>query len=71
MWRPVRAGVADVPRFSAHAHADADADQIIGWLRSAPPPHTAYLVHGEEGAAETLRGRITDELGWTAVVPIR
>ncbi|MFD9162279.1 MBL fold metallo-hydrolase RNA specificity domain-containing protein [Streptomyces sp. NPDC059558] len=62
---PVRAEVADVPHFSAHA----DADQIIDWLRSAPPPHTTYLVHGEETAAETLRDRIDDELGWTAVVP--
>ncbi|MFJ7587543.1 MBL fold metallo-hydrolase RNA specificity domain-containing protein [Streptomyces sp. NPDC097617] len=62
---PVRAEVADVPHFSAHA----DADQIIAWLRTAPPPHTTYLVHGEEGAAETLRDRIDNELGWTAVVP--
>ncbi|MGW8782258.1 MBL fold metallo-hydrolase RNA specificity domain-containing protein [Streptomyces sp. NPDC055796] len=62
---PVRAEVADVPYFSAHA----DADQIIEWLRAAPPPHTTYLVHGEESAAETLRDRIDDELGWTAVVP--
>ncbi|MCF3178654.1 hypothetical protein IPZ70_01625 [Streptomyces polychromogenes] len=53
----------------AHADADADAGQVIDWLRTAPPPHTACLVHGEESAAETLRDRITDELGWTAVVP--
>ncbi|MFD0377576.1 MBL fold metallo-hydrolase RNA specificity domain-containing protein [Streptomyces sp. NPDC127112] len=62
---PVRAEVADVPHFSAHA----DAGQIVDWLRTAPPPHTTYLVHGEESAAETLRDRIADELGWTAVVP--
>ncbi|MET9885636.1 MBL fold metallo-hydrolase [Streptomyces sp. NPDC006430] len=62
---PVRAEVADVPHFSAHA----DADQIIDWLRGAPAPHTTYLVHGEESAAETLRDRLDRELGWTAVVP--
>ncbi|MFF3625015.1 MBL fold metallo-hydrolase RNA specificity domain-containing protein [Streptomyces sp. NPDC002467] len=62
---PVRAEVADVPHFSAHA----DADQIIDWLRAAPAPHTTYLVHGEETASETLRDRIDHELGWTAVVP--
>ncbi|MER7469014.1 MBL fold metallo-hydrolase [Streptomyces sp. NPDC097981] len=62
---PVRAEVADVPHFSAHA----DADQILNWLRAAPAPHTTYLVHGEETAAETLRDRIDHELGWTAVVP--
>ncbi|MGZ9934987.1 MBL fold metallo-hydrolase RNA specificity domain-containing protein [Streptomyces sp. NC-S4] len=62
---PVRAEVADVPHFSAHA----DAGQIIDWLRGAPAPHTTYLVHGEESAAQTLRDRIDRELGWTAVVP--
>ncbi|MEU5217346.1 MBL fold metallo-hydrolase [Streptomyces sp. NPDC020807] len=62
---PVRAEVADLPHFSAHA----DADQIIGWLRDAPPPHTTYLVHGEPGASAALRDRIDHELGWTAVVP--
>ncbi|MCX4781575.1 MBL fold metallo-hydrolase RNA specificity domain-containing protein [Streptomyces sp. NBC_01264] len=62
---PVRAEIADVPHFSAHA----DAGQIIDWLRNAPAPHTTYLVHGEEAAAETLRDRIDRELGWTAVVP--
>lgn len=62
---PVRAEVADVPHFSAHA----DAVQIIDWLRGSPPPHTTYLVHGEPAASEALRDRIDGELGWTAVVP--
>ncbi|MBD0842081.1 MBL fold metallo-hydrolase RNA specificity domain-containing protein [Streptomyces sp. TRM68416] len=62
---PVRARVADVPHFSAHA----DAGQVIEWLRGAPPPHTTYLVHGEPEAAEALRDRIDRTLGWTAVVP--
>ncbi|MGW1010330.1 MBL fold metallo-hydrolase RNA specificity domain-containing protein [Streptomyces termitum] len=62
---PVRAEVADVPHFSAHA----DADQIVDWLRGAPAPHTTYVVHGEPAASETLRDRLDRELGWTAVVP--
>ncbi|WP_261992907.1 MBL fold metallo-hydrolase [Streptomyces sp. adm13(2018)] len=62
---PVRAEVADVPHFSAHA----DAGQIIDWLRGAPPPHATYLVHGEPAASEALRDRVDHELGWTAVVP--
>ncbi|WP_051804248.1 MBL fold metallo-hydrolase RNA specificity domain-containing protein [Streptomyces griseus] len=62
---PVRAEVADVPHFSAHA----DADQIVGWLRDAPAPHAAYVVHGEPAASATLRDRLDHELGWTAVVP--
>jgi metallo-beta-lactamase family protein len=62
---PVRAEVADLPHFSAHA----DAGQIVDWLREAAPPHTTYLVHGEPEAAEALRDRIDHKLGWTAVVP--
>ncbi|WP_371658395.1 MBL fold metallo-hydrolase RNA specificity domain-containing protein [Streptomyces sp. NBC_00280] len=62
---PVRATVADVPHFSAHA----DAAQIIEWLRGAPAPTTTYLVHGEPDAAAALRDRVDRTLGWTAVVP--
>ncbi|WP_324787742.1 MBL fold metallo-hydrolase [Streptomyces sp. H51] len=62
---PVRAQVADVPHFSAHA----DATQIVDWLRDAPAPQATYLVHGEPAAAEALRDRIARTLGWTAVVP--
>ena len=62
---PVRAQVADVPHFSAHA----DAAQIIDWLHGAAAPHTTYLVHGEPDAADALRDRIDRTLGWTAVVP--
>lgn len=62
---PVRAEVADVPHFSGHA----DAGQILDWMRNAPPPHTTYLVHGEETSSQVLRARIDHELGWTAVVP--
>jgi metallo-beta-lactamase family protein len=62
---PVRAQVADVPHFSAHA----DAGQIVEWLSGAPAPHATYLVHGEPDAAAALRDRIDRTLGWTAVVP--
>ncbi|MFE7464473.1 MBL fold metallo-hydrolase RNA specificity domain-containing protein [Streptomyces sp. NPDC057499] len=62
---PVRAEVADLPHFSAHA----DAGQIMGWLRGAPAPSTTYVVHGEESSSDALRDRIDRELGWTTVVP--
>ncbi|MCX4585710.1 MBL fold metallo-hydrolase RNA specificity domain-containing protein [Streptomyces sp. NBC_01481] len=62
---PVRAEIANVPHFSAHA----DAGQIVDWLRGAPAPNTTYMVHGEPGAAGALRDRIDQELGWTTVVP--
>lgn len=62
---PVRAEVADLPHFSAHA----DADQIMDWLRGSLAPRTTYLVHGEESSSDALRDRIDHELDWTAVVP--
>ena len=61
----VRAEIAVVDAFSAHA----DADDVIGWLSGAPAPATTYVVHGEPAAAAALRDRIDHELGWNAVVP--
>lgn len=62
---PVRAEVANVRGFSAHA----DTDQLVAWLRSLAAPRTAYVVHGEPGASAALVDRLHDELGWTAVAP--
>jgi metallo-beta-lactamase family protein len=62
---PVRADIVELPTFSTHA----DADEILAWLGTAPPPAVGFVVHGEPSAAATLRDRIDAELGWTAVVP--
>jgi metallo-beta-lactamase family protein len=63
---PVRAEVVDLQGFSVHA----DADELLGWLgRLGAPPTLCVVNHGEPRASETLRDRIDDELGWTAVVP--
>ncbi|MFE0376718.1 MBL fold metallo-hydrolase RNA specificity domain-containing protein [Streptomyces inhibens] len=62
---PVRAEVADVPHFSAHAYQR----QLLDWLRTASPPQVTHPVHGEPDAAAALRDRIDHALGWTAVVP--
>lgn len=63
---PVRAEVANLHMLSAHA----DADEILGWLRhfEAPPRHT-FVTHGEPDAADALRHRIEEELGWSCSVP--
>jgi metallo-beta-lactamase family protein len=62
----VRTQVVNLPAFSVHA----DADEIIGWLRTtAGSPRGVFLVHGEPPAARRLADRIDDELGWLAVVP--
>lgn len=63
---PVRAEIVDDAGFSVHA----DADELIGWLATAPaPPRTAYVVHGEERASAAFARRASADLGWTAVVP--
>jgi len=63
---PVRARVVSIDSLSAHA----DADQLLAWLRACPsPPAGVSVVHGEQGAADTLRRRIEHELGWPARVP--
>jgi len=62
----VNAEVVQLESASAHA----DANQLLAWLRTMPePPDQVYVVHGEAGPADILRGRIKHELGWRAVVP--
>lgn len=62
---PVRAELHNLSMLSAHA----DSDEIMRWLRAFQrPPKETYLVHGEPEAADTLRLRIKDELGWSCRV---
>lgn len=63
---PVRAQVSQLEVFSGHA----DGDELVQWLRGLPrTPSAAWVVHGEAAAADTLRLRLRDELGWPARVP--
>jgi metallo-beta-lactamase family protein len=63
---PVRAEVDNLSMLSAHA----DADEIIAWLKGfARPPRATFVTHGEPDAADALRRRIEEELGWSARVP--
>ena len=65
-WVSVRARVASIPGLSGHA----DADELLGWLAAlSRPPRVVHLTHGEPAAADTLRRRIQEELGWEARVP--
>lgn len=62
----VRARVVQIDGLSAHA----DSDGLMRWLSSAPTPPTGVsVVHGEAGAADSLRRRISHELGWESHVP--
>ncbi|MFN3298473.1 MBL fold metallo-hydrolase RNA specificity domain-containing protein [Caldimonas sp.] len=63
---PVKAEVRHLEGFSGHA----DAGELMDWLRHfrKPPRHT-YVVHGEPEAADALRTRIKEDLGWRVSVP--
>lgn len=62
----VRARVAQVQGLSAHA----DYREMIDWLAASKiAPRRVFVTHGEPSAAEALRRRLTDDLGWNVVVP--
>jgi len=62
---PVRAEVDNLQMFSAHA----DCDEIMRWLGGfESPPRETFVVHGEPTAADALRHRIEEELGWSCHV---
>ncbi|MGZ3183154.1 MAG: MBL fold metallo-hydrolase RNA specificity domain-containing protein [Telluria sp.] len=63
---PVRAQIEQIENLSAHA----DGDELMAWMRHLrKPPRAVFVTHGEQEAADTLRFRIQQELGWNAVVP--
>jgi metallo-beta-lactamase family protein len=63
---PIHAEVAMLPGLSAHA----DADELMSWLRGfESAPRRVFLTHGEPPAADALRLRIEEELGWPVTVP--
>ncbi len=63
---PVKAEVVNLESLSAHA----DYTEILTWLRGfARPPKRIFITHGEPAAADELRRRIGETLGWTCTVP--
>ena len=62
---PVRAEIANLRGFSAHA----DAGQLVGWVKGAGSPASVFVVHGEESSAAALARRLDEDLGWVAVAP--
>ena len=62
----VKAEVSQLEGFSGHA----DANGLMAWMRAFDAaPRQTFVVHGNPEAADTLRLRIKDELGWTVQVP--
>jgi metallo-beta-lactamase family protein len=63
---PVRAEVVKMDGMSAHA----DYREILEWLRGFKrPPRRVFITHGEPAAADELRRRIEETLGWNVRVP--
>ncbi|MGE5184738.1 MAG: MBL fold metallo-hydrolase RNA specificity domain-containing protein [Acidobacteriota bacterium] len=63
---PVRAHVVAIDGLSAHA----DYAELLAWLRASElAPRRVFVTHGEPAAADALRRRIRDALGWDAIVP--
>jgi metallo-beta-lactamase family protein len=63
---PVKAEIISIESFSVHA----DGDELIQWFRGASQaPRETFVVHGEQGAAETFAQRLTDDLHWRCQVP--
>ena len=65
-WYEVRAQVSNIDSYSAHA----DSAEILAWLRKIRgAPSQVYVCHGEPGASDAFRQRISEQLGWQARVP--
>ncbi len=63
---PVRAEVHNLQALSSHG----DYVEIIDWLKhSSCQPKQVFVTHGEDCAADAMRLKIEDELGWRAQVP--
>lgn len=64
---PVRAEVVKMDTLSAHA----DYTEILAWLKGfRKPPRETFVTHGEPAAADEMRRRIEETLGWKVRVPV-
>ena len=62
----VKAQVSHLEGFSGHA----DANELMHWLQGCEhAPRETFVVPGAPAAADALRSRIADELGWRVRVP--
>lgn len=67
-WMEIRAEVADLTMFSAHA----DSNELMRWVGGfGSAPRKTFIVHGEAAASAALRDRIEAELHWSCAIPRR
>ena len=63
---PVRAGIAQISGFSAHA----DRDELLRWLGGLKkPPRHVFVTHGEPEAAKSFAALLRERNGWQTSVP--
>lgn len=63
---PVRAEVVRLDHLSAHA----DGPEIVAWMAGlGRAPRRTFITHGEPAAADALRRRIEQALGWPCHLP--
>jgi metallo-beta-lactamase family protein len=65
-WLPVKAKVAKINRFSAHADRKALARWLDGFRT---PPRRLFVTHGDEEVALGFADRVRRERGWDVDVP--
>ena len=63
---PVRATVAKIRGFSAHA----DRNELCQWLSALQePPRKVFAVHGEAGSSRAFADYLGNKTGWNVAVP--
>lgn len=62
----VKASVENIDGLSAHA----DQSELIHWLSELKKaPKRIFIMHGEPAAANELRNKIKEKLGWDSFIP--
>lgn len=62
----INAEIKELDNMSAHA----DSDEILEWLSHFNhSPRKVFITHGESQAAEALKEKIEEKLGWQCVIP--
>lgn len=65
-YYPVKARVAQISGFSAHA----DRDELMKWLSGLKkPPRHLFITHGEIEAAQAFADFVKEKKGWNLSVP--
>jgi metallo-beta-lactamase family protein len=63
---PVRAKIAQITGFSAHA----DRDELLRWLGALErAPRRVFVTHGESSAAQRFAELLREKRGWGVTVP--